>query len=194
MFLNNSQNSKESACVGVSFQIKFTSSHSQMLFKKIANFTGKHLCCSLLWYDCSSQKCNFIKKRLQRRLFPLKFAKFLRAPCFPEHLQWLPLKVLGFQLAILLKKRIWKRCFSVNFAKFLRTSFDRTPSDDCLLCLYVNFETFFRTLLLWSASEKLLFYVQVAGFQPPDSVKNCFTGAFQAFYTRSRSSHSKVFI
>ena len=107
-----------------------------MLFKIIANFTGKHLCCSLLWYDYSSQKCNFIKKRLQRRLFPVKFAKFLRAPCFPEHLQWLPLKVLGFQHAILLKKRLWKRFFSVNFAKLLRMSFDRTPSGD-YSCVYM---------------------------------------------------------
>ena len=41
---------------------------------------------------------------------------------------------------------------------------------------------------------KRLFYVQVAEFQPPDTVKNYFTGAFQAFYTRSRSIHSKAFI
>ena len=40
----------------------------------------------------------------------------------------------------------------------------------------------------------MLFYVQVAEFQPPDTVKNYFTGAFQAFYTKSRSSHSKAFI
>ena len=32
-----------------------------------------------------------------------------------------------------------------------------------------------------------------AEFQPPDTVKNYFTGTFQAFYTRSRSSHVKVF-
>ena len=39
-----------------------------------------------------------------------------------------------------------------------------------------------------------LFHVQVADFQPADKVKNCFTGAFQAFDTRTRSSHSKAFI
>ena len=33
--------------------------------------------------------CNFIKKRLQHRCFPMKFAKFFRAPFFTEHLQWL---------------------------------------------------------------------------------------------------------
>ena len=40
----------------------------------------------------------------------------------------------------------------------------------------------------------LLFYVQVAELRPPDTVKNYFKGAFQAFYTRSRSNHSKPFI
>ena len=119
--------------------------------------------------SCRHQKYNFIKKRLQRRLFPVKFAKFLRAPCFTEHLQWLLLKVSGFQPAILLKKRLQKRWFSANFAKFLRTSFffDRTPLDDCFLCLSVNSETIFRILLLQSTSGKLVFYLQVAEFKPP---------------------------
>ena len=43
------------------------------------------------------QNCNFIKKRLQHRLFPVKFAKRLRAPSFTEHLQWLLVKCSGFQ-------------------------------------------------------------------------------------------------
>ena len=72
--------------------------------------------------------------------------------------------------------------------------FDRKPPDDCFLCLSVNFEKFSRTLILQSTSEKLLFHVQVAKFQSPDIVKSYSTGAFQAFYTRSRSSHSKAFI
>ena len=140
--------------------------------------------------------CNFIKKRLQHRLLPVTFAKFLRAPCLTEHLQWLLLKVSGFQPATLLKKRLRKRCFSVNFANFLRTSFllTRKPPDDCFLCLSVNSEKFFKTLLLQSTSGKRLFYVQFAEFQPPGTVKNYFTGTFQAFYTRSRGSHSKAFI
>ena len=66
---------------------------------------------------------NFIKKRLQHRLFPVKFTKLLRAPCFTEHLQWLLLKVSVFQPATLLKKRLRNICFAVNLAKFLRTSF-----------------------------------------------------------------------
>ena len=39
-----------------------------------------------------------------------------------------------------------------------------------------------------------LFHVQVAEFEAADTVKNYFTDAFQAFYTRARSSHLKAFI
>ena len=38
--------------------------------------------------------CNFIKKRLRHRCFPVKFAKFLRTTFFTEHLQWLLLRLL----------------------------------------------------------------------------------------------------
>ena len=55
----------------------FRSSHERCsirkgVLKNFANFTGKHLCWSLL------QTCNFIKKRLQHWCFPVKLAKFLR--------------------------------------------------------------------------------------------------------------------
>ena len=33
--------------------------------------------------------CNFIKKRLQHRCFPVKFAIFLRISFFTEHLRWM---------------------------------------------------------------------------------------------------------
>ena len=116
--------------------MKFLSMHSQMFFKIIANFTG--VCCrSLLSWSCRHQKCNFIKKRLQHRISPVEFAKFLRAPCLTEHLQWLLLKVSGFQPATLLKRRLRKRCFSVNFAKFLGTYFLLTG------LLFVFFRTVF---------------------------------------------------
>ena len=59
-----------------------------------------------------------LKKRLQHRFFPAKFAKFLRTRCFTEHLYWLSLTASGFQPAALLKKRLRQRCLSVNFAKF----------------------------------------------------------------------------
>ena len=37
--------------------------------------------------------CNFIKKRLQHRYFPVKFAKFLRTPFFTEYIRQLLLKI-----------------------------------------------------------------------------------------------------
>ena len=77
---------------------------------------------------------------------PVKFVKFLRTPYFTEHSQRLLLIVSGFQLATLLKKKFRQRCFLRT--KFLRTSFDRTPPDDCFLCLSVNFEKFLRKPLL----------------------------------------------
>ena len=63
----------------------FGSGRSQMLFKidvleNVASFIGRHLCwCRfLIKMLCSGlQVCNFIKKRLLHRCFPLKFAKFL---------------------------------------------------------------------------------------------------------------------
>ena len=158
--LKKFQNSQESTCAGV-------------FFNKVAG----------------PQNCNFIKKRLQHRFSLVKFAKFLRTLCFTELLQWLLLTVSSFQPAFLLNNRLLQRCFSVNFANFLRASFEKTPPNDCFLCLSVNFEKFFRTPL-----GNCLFHVQVAEFQPRDTVKNYFTGVFQAFYTRTRSSHSKAYI
>ena len=63
-------------------------SRLQMFFKigalkKFAIFTGKNLCMSLLilmslFLSTTLQLCNFIKKRLQHRCFPVNPAKFLR--------------------------------------------------------------------------------------------------------------------
>ena len=56
------------------------------VLRNFAKFTGKHLCQSLF------QACNFIKKGLQHRSFPVKFVKFLRTPFLKEHLRWLRLQ------------------------------------------------------------------------------------------------------
>ena len=104
---------------------------------KIANFTGKHVYTSLLWLNCRHQISNFIKKRLQDRLIPVKFVTFLRAPCFTEHLQWLLLKVSGFQPATLLRKRLRKRCLAVNFAKFLEHLFFWQNTYGWLLLVFI---------------------------------------------------------
>ena len=84
--------------------------------------------------------------------------------------------------------------FSEKFGKSLRAIFDRTAPDDYFLCLTVYIEKFFRTPLLQSTSGKGLFHVHVSEFQPADTLKNYFTGDFQAFYARTGSSYSKAFI
>ena len=107
---------------------RLTSRHSQMIFKIIAlkslQISEKSACVGVFFHKVvGPQNCNWIRKRFQSRFFPVKFAKFLRAHCFTEHLQWLLLEVSGVQPATLLKKRRLQRCFYVNFAKFLRVSF-----------------------------------------------------------------------
>ena len=80
----------------------FRSSRSQMIFKILQySFTGKHLCWSLFLIKLESlldkvsglQVCNFFKRRLQRRCFPVNIAKFLIIPFLIEHLQWLLLNL-----------------------------------------------------------------------------------------------------
>ena len=51
------------------------------LVKNAVIFTEKQLWWSLFFNKVADlQACNFIKKRLQRKCFPVKFAKFLRTP------------------------------------------------------------------------------------------------------------------
>ena len=51
-------------------------------------FTGKHLCWSHLCLSLTLKACNFIKKRLQHKCFPVNIVKFLRTFLI-EHLRWL---------------------------------------------------------------------------------------------------------
>ena len=81
------------------------------------------------------------------------------------------MSVAGFQPAALLKKGLPQRRFSVNFAKFFRTSFYRTPPDDCFLCLPVILRSFSDHLFYRAPLGNCLFHVQVAEFQPPDTIK-----------------------
>ena len=83
--------------------------------KNFANFTGKPLCWSLFLKSCRVEAWNIIKKRLQRKCFPVKFAKFLRTP-FLQNTTAGCLKACNFS-----KKRLQHRCFPVNILKFLKT-------------------------------------------------------------------------
>ena len=50
------------------------------VLKSFAIFTGKHLFESLLSAVLGLKTCNFVKKRLKHRYFPVKIAKTLRIP------------------------------------------------------------------------------------------------------------------
>ena len=53
------------------------------VFKNFAKFPGKRLCWNLFFNKVVGLKaCNFIKKRLQHRSFPMNFAKFSRTLFF----------------------------------------------------------------------------------------------------------------
>ena len=55
--------------------------YKKAVLKNFAIFTGKRLCWSLYFNENAGlQSCNFIKKRLRHRCFPVNYAKFLRAP------------------------------------------------------------------------------------------------------------------
>ena len=45
------------------------------------------------FHRCSSKACNFLKKRVQHRCFPVKFGNFLRTRFVTEHLRWVLLKI-----------------------------------------------------------------------------------------------------
>ena len=147
----------------------------------------------------------------------MTFAKLLITSCFLEHLQWLLLKVSGFHMAYsihtyilnfvlsrtwfpacnFIDKRLQQRCFHVKFAKFLRTCLLLT--EHLLMttsCVYLWILRSFSEHFFYREppENSMLYHVQVAEFQPPDTVKSYSTDAFQAFYKRTRSSHSKAFI
>ena len=58
------------------------------VLKSFANFTGKHLCSSLFLKNLQAEGLQLHKKRLRHRCFPVKFAKFLRAPFLTEYLRF----------------------------------------------------------------------------------------------------------
>ena len=63
--------------------IELNSVRKGAALRNSAKFTGKHLCQRLFFNR--PEACNFIKKRLWRRSFPVSFAKFLRTSFLTEH-------------------------------------------------------------------------------------------------------------
>ena len=63
------------------------------VLRAFAKFTRKHLCQSL-FTKLHASVCNFIKKKLWHRCFPVNFAKFLRTSFPTGYLRWLLLLLL----------------------------------------------------------------------------------------------------
>ena len=81
--------------------------------------------------------------------------------------------------------------FLQNFQEHLLTEHLRMTASYVYLWILSSFsEHFFYR----AALGNWLFHVQVSEFQPPDTVKNYFISASQAFFKRTRSRHSKAFI
>ena len=105
----------------------FRDRHSQIFFKiivlkKFVNFTGKHLCRILLYKAAGPLNPNFIKKRLQHRFFPTKFAKFVRTACFTS------LASLRFPACNFFKKETPAEMLFCEFCKIFNNIFWQNTS------------------------------------------------------------------
>ena len=148
----------------------FRSRHSQMFFKiillkKFVNFTGKHLCWSLLWR--SSELQVYWKETLTRffllwilwivqKLFCVEdlwtagsetLVRLFKNTFFTEHLQWLFLTISGVQPAGLLKKALQQRRF-LWVCKIFKNIFLQNTSGWLLFVVNCDIEKFFRSPIL----------------------------------------------
>ena len=103
----------------------FRSSHlrcsiSKCVLKNFVNFTGKHLCQSLFLNNFIT---TLLKKRLWYRCFPVKFAKFLRAPFLystSKRLLLIPSKLSQLLLLNFLAKFLTERKYLTQTLIFVR--------------------------------------------------------------------------
>ena len=98
------------------------------LFSKISQISQeKNLFWILFLIKLQAQTCNFVKKRLQHRYFPVKFAKFLRTPILKNICERLLLNLSGilpssmkrFQTNIQTEKPIFKMAKSITRSNIL---------------------------------------------------------------------------
>ena len=88
---------------------------SRKLFLKILEYSQENTCVGGIFNSVAGLKtCNFIKKRLQHRHFPVNIAKFSRTAFFIEHLQWL--------LPVINEMHVKMQCNTINnFKRTMRT-------------------------------------------------------------------------
>ena len=69
---------------------------TKVIRKNFAKFAGKHLCQNLFFNKVADLRfVTLLKKRRRHRCFSADFTKFIRAPFFTKHLQWLLLKIIS---------------------------------------------------------------------------------------------------
>ena len=86
-----------------------------------------------------------------------------------------------FPASSFIKKGTPAKRFFCEFWQIFKTSFCRTPPDDCFLGLPVILGSFSDHLFYRAPLGKCLFYVQVAEFQPPETIK-VFHKCFQTYF------------
>ena len=94
---------------------------------------------------------------------------------------------LRFPACNYVKKETPAKMFFCEFYKFFKNIFWQNTSGWLLLVFIWEFREVFQN----TSFIEHLFQVQVTEFQPTDTVRDNFTSAFQAFYTRTTDSHSK---
>ena len=108
-------------------------------------------------------KCNFIKKR-PTHVISCEICEIFKSTFFYRTSPVAASEGFKFPACNFIKRKTPEKKFFCKFCQIFKNifSFDRSHPDDCFWCLSVNFEKFFRTLLLQCTSGKLLFYVQIA--------------------------------
>ena len=89
------------------------------ILRNFAKFTGKHLYQSLFQEGCGPEACNFIKKRVWHRSFPVNCAKFLRTPFLQNNsgrLLQLLQQSWRSEFSVLVSERILKKKVSGEIA------------------------------------------------------------------------------
>ena len=114
------------------------------ILRKLAKFTGIHLCQSLCFNKVAGlSPATLLKKRLVHRCFPVNFAKFLRT-LFEEaatrdvlkNFVLFTVKYLYYRVYLFIKVEVCnfikkETMAQVFFMQFLRTLFYRTSTGDC---------------------------------------------------------------
>ena len=142
-------------CVQYSWQLSITFSRKQKykhecrssrldvfckkgVLRNFTKFTGKHLYESP-FFSGSLSFCIFIKKESLAQVFPVNFAKFLRAPFLTEHLRWLIAKDWKTNMKKKKKIDIWILyneylnflLFKPIFGAMYRACSSRITASDC---------------------------------------------------------------